>query len=368
METLSNRQLNRATLARQMLLERSDLGIADAVRFLGGLQAQQSNDPYIALWSRLNGFTHPALTSLIVDRTLVRATSMRGTLHLHTADDLLNFRALVQPFLLAQWKSNFLRRFGDNDKAKIHRAGVRLLDKGPMTSGALGKALQEKFPSGEPLAKSVLLQMSETLIQIPPTRLWGNGSAPLLTRVENWLPPPYKRQLSRKDLVRRYLAAFGPASINDMQIWCRLTKLAAEFEALRNELVAFVSEDDGRTLYDLPDAPRPDPDTPAPVRFLPLYDNVYLGFDNRRRMLQTADMKRINLFADFKPAVLVDGVIAAGWVVSMGKKGAARLDIEPYRKLTKTQIRELEKEGQAFLGFMAENATAREVVVAPFSP
>jgi hypothetical protein len=332
-EILNDRQLNRATLARQMLLERADLPIVDAVEFLGGLQAQQSNDPYIGLWSRLGGFTHTALTQLIVDKVLLRATSMRGTLHLHTLDDMVGYRALVQSFLEAGWKSNFLKRFGDNDTAKVHKAGVKLLDEGPMTSGALGKALQEKFPSGEPLAKAQLLQMNETLIQIPPTRIWGNGSAPLLSRIENWVTPP-KPRLTRKELVRRYLRAYGPASINDMQIWCRLTKLSVEFEALKKELVAFESED-GRVLYDFSDAPRPDVETPAPVRFLPLYDNVYLGYDNRRRMLDQSVIERSKLFDIFKPAVLIDGVIVAGWAVSV-KKGAALLEVEPYRKLSKT--------------------------------
>src|SRR3569832_1144816 len=106
-----------------------------------------------------------------------------------------------------------------------------------MTSGALGKALHEKFPPAEPLALSILMQVNETLIQEPPTRVWGIGGAPLLTRVENWLPPPYVRPLSRIDLVRRYLHANKPASVSDMQVWCRLTKLSAEFEALKAELV-----------------------------------------------------------------------------------------------------------------------------------
>jgi hypothetical protein len=361
-EILTNRQLNRATLARQMLLERSDVSIVDAVRFLGGLQAQQSNDPYIGLWSRMNGFAHEALTALIVDRTLARATTMRGTLHLHTADDLVGFRALVQDFLMAQWKSNFLRRFGSEDNAKVRRAGVRILDKGPITSGDLGKQLREKFPTAESLSLSVLLQMSETLVQVPPTRLWGNGSAPKLVRVENWLPDA-KPTLSRIDLVRRYLAAYGPASINDMQIWCRLTKLSAEFKALEKELVVFEGED-GRVLYDLPDAPRPAADTPAPIRFLPLYDNVYLGYDNRRRMLMEADLARLNLFTDFKPSVLIDGVIAAGWVVSR-KKGVAGLKIEPYHKLTKAQARDVKREGEAFLRFIEEGADSYDVAVLP---
>lgn len=362
-DVLTNRQLNRATLARQMLLERSQMTIPEAVHFLGGLQAQQSNDPYVGLWSRLDAFTHEALTALIVDRTLARATTMRGTLHLHTADDLVGFRALVQDFLEAMWKSNFLRRFGSEDKAKVRRAGVRILDRGPITSGELGKQLKAKFPTAEALSLSVLLQMSETLIQVPPTRLWGNRSAPLLVRVESWLPD-VEPTLTRTDLVRRYLAAYGPASVNDMQIWCRLTKLSAEFRALDSALVVFQGED-GRVLYDLPDAPRPAADAPAPVRFLPLYDNAYLGYDNRRRMLSESDMKRINIFENFKPAVLVDGVISAGYVVSR-RKDAARLEIEPYHRLSKKQVREVEAEGEAFLRFMEDGAASYTVEMQPF--
>lgn len=363
-DILTNRQLNRATLARQMLLERSDMSIADAVHFLGGLQAQQSNDPYIGLWSRLRGFTHEALTALIVDRTLARATTMRGTLHLHTADDLVGFRALVQDYLMSMWRSGFRKRFNGQDEAVVYREGLKLLKKGPTTIGAVGKALGETFPDADPLALSMMMQMRETLIQVPPTRVWGNGSAPLLERAETWLGKR-KPSLSRIDLVRRYLAAYGPASVKDMQVWCRLTKLSTEFKALEKELLAFEGED-GRALYDLPDAPRPPADTSAPVRFLPLYDNAYLGYDVRRRMLTESDMKRINIFENFKPGVLVDGVISAGYVVSR-KKDGARLEIEPYHKLTKTQVREVEAEGEAFLRFMEEDAASYTVEVQPFA-
>lgn len=359
-EKLTTRQLNRATLARQMLLERSTTTIADAVEFLGGLQAQQSNDPYIALWSRLAGFTHEALTALIVDRSLARATTMRGTLHLHTADDLVSFRALVQDYLMATWRSGFRKRFNGQDEGRVHRAGLEVLRAGPTTIGAVGKALADKFPQADPLALAILVQMRETLIQVPPTRIWGNGAAPLLERAETWLGKR-KPTLTRRDLVRRYIAAFGPASVGDMQAWCRLTRLGAEFKALGDELVEFEDED-GRILYDFPDAPRPPADTRAPVRFLPLYDNAYLGYDNRRRMLDARDFKRNNMFANFKPAVLVDGIIAAGWVVSR-RKGAARLEIEPYHKLSRGQVREVEQEGERFLRFMAEDATSQTVEV-----
>jgi hypothetical protein len=356
---LTTRALNRATLARQMLLERSDMPIAQAAEFLGGLQAQQSNDPYIGLWSRLNGFRQQDLTALIVDRTLNRATTMRGTLHLHTADDLFGFRALVQPFLSAQWKSNFLKRFGGEDKKAVIRAGIRLLNKGPMTAGALNKKLKEKFPSAEPIALSALLAVTETLVQIPPTRIWGTGSAPILTRVENWLPPPHQRPLSREDLVRRYLRAFGPASVADMATWCRLTKLGAEFKKIASELIVFQDEA-GRTLYDVPDAPRPHEETPAPVRFLPLYDNVYLGYDDRRRMLSEETVHLMSMFQSFKPAVLIDGTINAGWTVS-SKKDRATLEIELYRTMSKRELKELEQEGQRFIRFLEPEAGRRDV-------
>ena len=360
-EALTDRQLNRATLARQLLLERSDMGITETIAWLLGMQAQQTHDPYIGLWSRLNGFTHEALTALIVSRTLARATTMRGTLHLHTADDLIGIRALVQPFLRSVWQSNFRKRFGDNDEARVLELARHLLDAEPMTAGQLGKRLAEHFPTAEPLAMTMLLQTSDALIQIPPTRIWGSGHAPLLTRIDNWLPPPHQRQLSRETLVRRYLAAYGPASIVDMQSWSRLTKLGEVFEALRPELVSFIAPD-GRELFDLPDAPRPDADTPAPIRFMPLFENAFLGYDNRRRVLAEDDEKRGDFLHDARPSVLVDGILSAAWAID-SKKGAAVLTVTPYHKLSSQDVGEIEREGQRFLRFMEEKAETLDVRV-----
>ncbi len=351
---LTNRALNRATLARQMLLERADIGLVEAVHFLVGLQGQVSDGPYQALWSRLRNFRHTDLTSLIVDKKLVRGTSLRATLHLHTVDDLIGLRPLVQPVLDRTWQSAFgNRRFGDNSIAAVHKAGVKLLDKGPMTGGALGKALQAKFPSGEALAKSILVQVKEILVQIPPTRIWGSGHAPLQTRIENWVPPPHKRVLHLDDLVTRYLAAFGPASILDMQAWSGLSKLAPVFKRLDATLMAFESED-GRVLYDLPDAPRPDPGTPAPVRFLPDYDNVLLGYADRSRMVSEPDLKRLVALSRSFRSVLVDGTVAGSWSITRSK-GKAQLAVTPFRKLLKREIRDIEREGAAFLAFMDED-------------
>lgn len=352
---LTTRALNRATLARQMLLERADRGLVDAVDFLIGLQGQVSEGPYQALWSRLN-FRHEDLTALIVDRTLVRATSLRATLHLHTVDDLIGLRPHVQPTLDRMWQSAFgNRRFGDNDIAAVRRAGVKLLNKAPMTGGALGKALQAQFPSGDPLAKSILLQIKEILVQIPPTRIWGSGHAPLQTRIQNWVPKPHKRPLDRETLVLRYLAAFGPASVADMQAWSGMTRLSANFAALSDRLVRFEAED-GRILYDLPDAPRPDAKTPAPVRFLPDYDNVLLGYADRSRIVSPAGQKHLTTLTRAFRGVLVDGFVAAGWSLKREKK-AGRLVVTPFRTLTKREVREVEREGASFLAFMLECTT-----------
>lgn len=360
-QVLTTRQLNRATLARQMLLERSDIGLVEAVHFLIGLQGQVSEGPYQGLWSRLRDFRHEDLTALIVDRTLVRATSLRSTLHLHTVGDLLGLRPHVQPTLDRMWQSAFgNRRFGGNDVAAVHKAGVKLLNKGPMTGGQLGAALSEEFPDGEPLAKSVLLQVKEILIQIPPTRIWGSGHAPLLTRAQNWVPKPHKRPMMRESLVLRYLAAYGPASINDMQAWAGMTRLSEAFGNVRDQLIEFEGED-GRVLYDLPDAPRPDADAPAPVRFLPDFDNVVLGFADRTRIVSAADQKRlVELSRSFR-ALLVDGVVTASWSIAR-KKDQATLTVTPLRKLLKREIRDIEREAAAFLSFMEPDATGSVVV------
>ena len=355
---LSNRELNRATLSRQMLLQRSERGIVEAVEFLLGQQAQQTHDPYIGLWSRLVGFRHEALTELIVHKQLVRATTMRGTLHLHTPRDLVGLRALIQPVLERMWQGNFRRRFGQNDQEAVLRAARKIIDREPMTAGALGKELAPLFPTAEPLAMTVLLQVREALIQVPPTRIWGSGHAPLLMRSARYLPP-VRSDLDLKALVRRYLTANGPASVNDMQSWCGLTRLGEVFDTISGELVTFENED-SRLLYDLPDAPRPGADIEAPIRFMPLYDNAFLGFEDRRRFVLPG--RKSDVLTDAKPTVVVDGIIAGGWAIE-SRKGQARLVVTPYRKLTKREKQEVEAEGVSFLRFMEDAAETHEVEV-----
>ncbi len=359
-EMLTDRQLNRATLARQMLLERSDRRIVEAVEFLLGQQAQQTHDPYIGLWSRLHGFEHGALTGLIVGRQLARATTMRGTLHLHSPADLFGIRRLVRPVLERMWQSNFSRRFGNNDPAEVLAAAIEVADRGPATASSIGKALKDRFPTAEPLAMTVLLQVREIMVQVPPTRIWGSGHAPLLQRAPTYLQP-MQSELDLTTLVRRYLAAYGPASVHDMQSWCGLTKLGEVFDAIRGELVTFTASD-SRELFDLPDAPRPDADTPAPIRFMPLYDNAFLGYDNRRRMLDPRDENGGDFLRDAKPTVLVDGVITATWTIER-RKATAMLTVTPKWTLRKADIAAIEHEAERLIRFMEETAETFEVRV-----
>lgn len=351
MSVLTRLELNRATLARQMLLARVGRPVVEAIEVLLGPQAQISEGPYQALWSRLEGFRHEAMTRLIEERTLLRATTMRGTLHLHSVPDMVGIRKLVQPVLERMWSGQFARRFGAGDRQAVIRAGRRLLDKGPMTAGALRKALVERFPEPDPLSMTTLLQVSDTLVQIPPTRIWGSGHAPVLTRIGNWIEAP-KPAITRRQLVKRYLAAFGPASVADMQAWCGLTKLDADFKAVRGELVEFRDEA-GRVLHDLPEAPRPDGDTPAPVRFLPVYDNVILGFADRSRMVAAADVGRLWQGETNRGSVLIDGMVSASWGFSKGKAGGV-LDILTGTPVTGKTREGLEAEAEAFLAFMTD--------------
>ena len=351
-ETLTDRQLNRATLARQWLLERADVTIPDAIAFLLGLQAQTSNGPYQGLWNRLEGFRHEDLTALIKAKSLLRATTMRTTLHLHTAADMRSIRPVMQAVLDRTWTTAFRRRVAAADPDVVHRRGIELLDDAPLTSGALGKRLAETWPDAEPLALAQLLHCRETLIQIPPTRIWGHGGPPLLSRIENWTGEGLHDPIALTDLVRRYLAAYGPASVMDMQSWSGLTKLAPAFEALKGELVEFTGTD-GRTLYDLPDGMRPDPDTPAPVRFLPEYDNVWLGFADRYRIQPQLAKDRMVLVNGYIAAFTVDGFIAGNWTMTR-QKDLLTIVILPFRQLSEAEAAEVDAEARAVGAFLTE--------------
>ena len=358
---LSTRALNRALLARQMLLERSAMTVAGAIEHLVGMQAQIPSDPYYGLWSRLADFDPAELSSLIETRKAVRMGVMRGTIHLLTAADALLLRPLVQPVFDRVLSSSVESRpIKGLDLAEFVAAGRAAVEAKAMTAAELRTHFAARWPDHDSLALVRAVQFSLPLVQVPPRGMWGRSGAPRLTTTDVWLGRRPVKRPSAEAVVLRYLKAYGPASLMDAQAWSGLTKLAPVFEALRRKLVVFHDET-GRELFDLADAPRPDPDTPAPPRFLPVYDNVTLGFANRDRIVppDAGPPRSLPLNGQVR-AFLVDGFVAGFWKVA-GEKKKATLILEPFRALTKKEKTALSAEGKRLLKFAAPRAKTIDV-------
>ena len=366
---LSLRALNRATLARQMLLERAAVPVEAAVARLAGMQAQIPRPPYLGLWTRLAGFERAALSAALHARRVVRATAWRGTLHLLTADDLLAFRGALQPMLSRGMQSilkNRVETFDMEPSFSPRRARfLRRRARRPSTPSA--PISRRAFRSPTSALWATPCAPTCRWCRCPDDSAWGFPAAADFALAEEWLGraiPTGSDGLPT--LVRRYLAAFGPASITDAQNWSGIGGLRATFAALRGELATFRDER-GRELFDLPDAPRPEEETPAPVRFLPEYDNLVLGHDDRSRIV--ADEHRPRLVTknlQIPATFLVDGFVAGTFKVERKKK-AATLALTPFGKLLKKDLRALEAEGDALLAFVEPEAATREVVVAASS-
>ena len=281
-DVLDRRALNRATLERQLLLRRSELPVLDAVKHLVGLQAQEPLNPYTALWSRLDGFRPEALARLLEERQVVRLAVMRSTVHLVTADDCLVLRPLMQPVLdaeLARYRRPARRRRRGRARLRTGARGGAAAIR-PRVAGCPGGAFSRARRGRPRLRRRNLL----AFVQVPPRGVWGRTSQVASTTAEAWLGRPLARRPVLDEVVLRYLGAFGPATVADVAAWSRLTGLREVVERLRPKLRTFRDER-GRELFDLPDAPRPDPETPAPVRFLPEYDNVLLSHADRSRFI-----------------------------------------------------------------------------------
>jgi hypothetical protein len=313
-DVLTNRALGRATLARQLLLERAPLDPGAAAARLVGLQAQVPHDPYLALWSRLEAFDPTEVGRGLEDRSLVRIVVMRGTIHLVTADDALVLRPLVQPVLDAELArhAEFAPRLAGVDLAPVLAFGREAMAEEPRTGAALRAAMAERFPDLDPAALAYACRCLLPLVQVPPRGVWGRSMQATLAPLETWVGRPVDAAASLDDLVLRYLAAFGPASVADVATWSRLTGLREVVERLRPQLRPFLDER-GRELFDLPEAPRPDPDTPAPIRVLPEYDNVLLSHSDRSRFGTDEERRLVAAVGPVKGTVLVDGVVKAVW-------------------------------------------------------
>ncbi|MEU9199900.1 winged helix DNA-binding domain-containing protein [Streptomyces sp. NPDC048332] len=362
---LSPRALGRATLERQLLLRRTAMSAEDAVRHLVGLQAQNTKPPYFQLLARLEGFEPAHLATLMESRRVVRIVTLRSTLHTHTADDALTLRPLVQ-----EARDRELRIFRKGlvgvDLDRLRDLGRAYVEEAPRTPKEIRERLLTEWPDADPQSLGTAARCLLPLVQTTPRGVWGKSGQVALTTAEHWLGRPSEPVPAPDSTVLRYLAAFGPASVKDMQSWAGLTRLREVFERLRPQLVTFRDEN-GVELFDLPDAPRPDEDTPAPPRFLPEFDNVLLGHADRTRVIPAPLKGRNGVGNQAYGSVLVDGFLAAIWRLEAGPRTPTTVTVQELRPFTAAERDEVTDEAVALRSAMTEAATeGADVRFAPF--
>jgi hypothetical protein len=354
-EVLSRRALNRALLERQFLLRRWKLSAEEAIERLVGLQAQVPDAPYHALSSRLEGFRPEDLSELISARRAVRGTLQRATIHLATARDFLAFRPVLDAFLARSFAgSPFARNLTGIDPAQLLAAGRALLNERPRTRVELGAILGERWPERDKISLAYAVSYLEPLVQVPPRGLWGASGQATWTTAGAWLGRPIATDTAPDEMVLRYLSAFGPSTSSDIQAWSGLTGLKTVIERLRPQLRGFRDEK-GRELLDLPGAPLPDPETPAPPRLLPEFDNLILAHADRSRVV--ADEHRGVVGTSF---FLVDGFVEGTWKV-VRSRAKATLQLNPFRPLTKVESTALIGEAARLLDFSLPEIESRSV-------
>ncbi|MER6953534.1 winged helix DNA-binding domain-containing protein [Streptomyces sp. NPDC000618] len=347
---LGPRALNRATLDRQLLLGPSSLTAEAAVEHLLGLQAQNVKPPYYALAARLEGFAPETLSTSMAERAVVRIVTMRSTIHTHTADDCLTLRPLVQPARDREL-TYFRKGLVGVDLDRLAALARDLVEDGPRTMKQLREALSAEWPEADPQSLAVAARCRLPLVQVTPRGLWGRSGQVALTTAEHWLGRAAEPAPTADSVVLRYLAAFGPASVKDMQTWAGLTRLREAFERLRPSLLVFRDEQ-GVELFDLPDAPRPDPETPAPPRFLPEFDNLLLSHADRTRVVPPAYWGRSWQGNQAYCTLLVDGFLAGVWRLE-----PHALVVEPFGTLTRAQRQDVIAQGERMLATMHPQAS-----------
>lgn len=335
MPVLDRRSLNRALLARQLLLEPSTLPVEQALAHLVGMQAQSPQAPYFGLWTRLKAFRPEELSGLIERRRVVRIALMRSTVHLVTAADCLTLRPLLQPAVEKGLTAGTPRGrlLATIDRPELAVAARTVLEERACSNTELAAALDDRFPGIGMDALVSAVRTDLPLIQVPPRGLWRRVGQARSTTAESWLGRPLAATPSVDDLVLRYLAAFGPAAVRDVQAWSGLTRLAEVMDRLRPSLLEFRSEV-GAVLYDLPDAPRPSPDASAPIALLPEFDNILLSHADRDRIIDKPTLARV--FTEngiIRGGVLIDGFVAGAWKLRQTAKSAT-VSIEPMARWT----------------------------------
>lgn len=359
-DVLGPRALNRALLDRQMLLRRADAGVDQALERVVGMQAQAPNPPYLGLWTRLEAFRPEDLAGRIRDRRAVRMALMRSTLFLVTARDALRLRPVLNAELERWALSTHGKGLAGVDLRELAAAGRALAEEAPRTFQELGASLAARWPDADPAALGNMVRNLVPLVQVPPRGLWGESGPAAHTTAEAWLGRPLEAETTPDEMVMRYFAAFGPATVRDAQHWCGLKRLGPVVDRLRPRLRTFRDEA-GAELFDLPHAPRPDADAPAPARFLPEFDNVLLSHANRARIISEPDRKRVfTVNGIIRATFLVDGFVRGMWRMERDGDTAA-LVISPFAPLAPADRAALEDEGGRLLRFAAEDAARREV-------
>jgi hypothetical protein len=359
--TLTPAQLNRATLARQLLLSREKVSAVEAIERLAGMQAQEPKHPFVGLWTRVEGFACEDLLSALRAREVVRATLMRSTLHLTSAADYAAVRMALQPP-----RSVALRVLGARseglDLDAVLSAARALLNDGPLPFDEIRARLQEQFPDVNDRALGYAVRTLVPLVMVPSEAdRWGFARVSPFTLAEEWLGGPLA-EAALEALVTRYLGAFGPASAKDAQTWSAVAGMKQVLDGMRDRLEVFADER-GRELFDLPDAPRPDAGVHAPARLLPEFDNLVLAHDDRSRVIADehrplVTTKNLRVKATF----LVDGTVRGTWTMAV-KRRVATLTLSPFRALPKRAVNELELEAEALLRFAEPEAKSYDVAL-----
>lgn len=336
---LTLRELNRATLARQLLLERKRLAPAKVIERLVGMQAQWPPSPYVGVWTRTTGFRRETLERELSRGTVVKATVMRQTLHLVTRRDYALLRAAMSETNFP-WETALAKRLAPAVRA--------VAEAGPVaTSEALALLEAEHGLSGIDARRAWrAARVRAHVVHHHETALWGGRPEGRFVAIEE--PEAHDPTEARAEILRRYLAAFGPASRRDIGAWSMMHVPEIGRALDRLELRRFRDEQ-GRELLDVPRAPLPHPDMPAPVRFLPKWDNVLLAFADRTRVLPERYRRTvIAQNGDVASAFLVDGVVAGMW-----RAEAGRVVAEPFEPLQRAARAEVAEEAERLEEFLA---------------
>ncbi len=360
--TLTRRAINRATLARQMLLARQKTTALDAIDRLLAMQAQWPRPPFIGLWSRLDGFAREDLVRLLTNRQVVRATFVRATIHLVTARTYLALRPTLQPMLSGSMQAILKERLDGIDLDALIARARKHFAKTPCTFDHLRDHFLDADPKADERAMGYAVRMHLPLVQVPVPagERWAYPSQACFTPAENWLDKPINVTASPKEdeLVLRYLAAYGPASAADIQAWTGVKIARASMDALRPRLVTFRDESK-KELFDLPDAPRPDESTPAPIRFVPEYDSMIVARADERFV---ARPHRPHVFLSalrIAATLLVDGFVTGTWTLEAKKKVSAVI-VKPFAALPARTRKDVAAEGERLARFVDPDAKSFE--------